>query len=363
MSESNASGRVQVRRKRSWEGSICVRGFNVIRRAFGFVAAAALLTACGGSPGQNGVPSPAAPGITMLRTPGTASRSADALQPAATAKHGSRVDPAAAARPLLYAAGDVSSYVLTTNGKVIGNITQTATGTCSDKNGDVFFTTLNSILEFAHGGTTPIASYAVPGNAYSCSVDPTTGDLAAVVFCVTGCGDSVVVLTTPGMKVQQYSIASLPSLLYVTYDAGGNLYVDGYSASQFGLAELPAGGTAFQPITVNQNIQYAGQIQWDGQYIAVTTTITPVVEQLQVTGSTASVVGTVQLYGVGPRSTQSWLYRDKIIVPTGNGRARSTNILFWKYPTGGYPVREITGFIGKGHAEITGVTISQAPKT
>lgn len=363
MSESNASGRVHVRRNRSSEGSICVRVFNVVRRACGIVAATALLTACGGSPDQNGAPSPAVPGTTMLRASGNSSLSSGATQHAAAAKRGSRIDPAAAARPLLYAAGDVSSYVLTTNGKVVGNITQTGIGTCSDKNGDVFFTTLNSILEFAHGGTTPIASYAVPGNAYSCSVDPTTGDLAAVVFCVTGCGDSVVVLTTPGMKVQQYSISSLPSLLYVTYDSTGNLYVDGYSSSVFALAELPAGGTAFQPITVSQNIQYAGQIQWDGQYIAVTTIITPVVDQLQVTGSTASVVGTIPLYGVGPRSTQSWLYRDKIIVPTGSGRARSTNIDFWKYPTGGYPVREITGFIGKGHAEITGVTISQPPKT
>ena len=82
----------------------------------------------------------------MLRTSGTASHSATAMQLAGTAKRGSRIDPATSARPLLYAAGDVSSYVLTTNGKVIGNITQTALGTCSDKNGDVFFTTLNSIL-------------------------------------------------------------------------------------------------------------------------------------------------------------------------------------------------------------------------
>ena len=246
------------------------------------------------------------------------------MQAAATAKRGSRIDPATAARPLLYAAGDVSSYVLTTNGKVIGNITQTAVGTCSDKNGDVFFTTLNSI-EFAHGGTTPSLRTRFPVTRTPVRVDPTTGDLAAVVFCITGCGDSVVVLTTPGRKVQQYSISSLPSLLYVTYDTNGNLYVDGYSSSVFGLAELPAGGTAFQPITVNQSIQYAGQIQWDGQYIALTTTINPVVEQIQVTGSTASVVGTTQLYGVGPRSTQSWLYRDKIIVqPEAGARARPT---------------------------------------
>ncbi len=303
----------------------------------------------------------------MLRAPGDArapggARSPGAMQHLLSAKGRSRIDPALAGRALVYAAGDVSSYVFTTNGKLIGNITQTGISTCSDRNGDVFFTEVNSIIEFPHGGTTPIASYAVPGTAYSCSVDPITGNLAAVVFCVTGCGESVVVLTTPGMKPQQYSDGALPQMLYCAYDDQGNLYVDGYSGSEFGLAELPAGGSALRNLTVSQNIQYAGQIQWDGQYLAVTTTIAPAVEQLQVTGSAATVVGTTELYGVGPRTTQTWLYHHKILVPTGHGRARATDIIFWKYPTGGYPIRDFAHFISKGHAEITGVTVSVPPK-
>ncbi len=360
MSESSASERVQVRWKRNEEGSECVRLLSLTRRFIGFGAIVAVLTACGGSQGQSAVPSPAAPG-GMLRA--QTGGSPGAMQRSPSGKHSSRIDPAASGRTLIYAGGDQRSFVFTTDGKLIGNITQTALGTCSDENGDVFFTGVNSIVEFAHGGTTPIASYAVPGTAYSCSIDPVTGDLAAVVFCLTGCGESVVVLTTPGMLPQSYSDSTMPSLLYCAYDNSGNLFVDGYASSQFGLAELPAGGNALQNITVDQNIQFAGQIQWDGQYIAVTTTIHPAIEQVQVTGSTATVVGTTELYGVGPRSTQSWIYRDKIIVPTGNSRARSTNILFWKYPAGGYPVRTITGFIGKGHAEVTGVTVSVPPKS
>jgi hypothetical protein len=341
-----------------------VRTSSLIRRAFGLCAAAAILASCGQSQNQGGVLSTTAPGA-ILRAASDSLRSPSNQGRAAAGKRKSGIDPAAAAgRTLLYAAGDVSSYVFTTDGKVVGNITQTAIGACSDKNGDVFFTGVNSIIEFAHGGTTPIASYAVPGTANSCSIDPTTGNLAAVVFCLTGCGESVVVLTTPGMQVQSYLDSALPSLLFCTYDTNGNLYVDGYSGSQFGLAELPAGGSALQTITLSQNIQYAGQIQWDGQYIAVTTTIHPAIEQVQVTGSTGSVVGTTQLTGVGTRATQSALYRDKVAVPTGTkSRARSTNILFWKYPVGGYPVRTFTGFIGKGHAEITGVAFSLPPKT
>ena len=272
------------------------------------------------------------------------------------------MDPAVAGRTLLYGAGDVSSYVFTTGGQVVGNIAEIALSTCSDRNGDVFFNKVNSIVEYAHGGTTPIASYPVPGTANSCSVDPITGDLAAVVFCISGCGDSLVVLTTPGKKPQSYTDSALPSLLYCAYDSSGNLYVDGNSGSQFGLAELPAGSTALRTISVNQNIQFAGQRQWDGQYLAVTTAIHPAVYQIQPTGSTASVVGMTSLDGVGPRSTQSWIYRNKIAVPNGVVRARSTDILFWKYPQGGKPIRKFEHFIGKGHAEITGVTVSYPPQ-
>ncbi|HET6276819.1 MAG TPA: hypothetical protein VFE16_12885 [Candidatus Cybelea sp.] len=338
-----------------------MKRWSFTRRMFGVCAAAVTLAACGGSQMQNGMLSP---DIAQAPhgAPGDGLGSANAMAHSSSRKGRSWMDPAAASRTLIYGAGDVSSYVFTTGGQVIGNIAEIALSTCSDRNGDVFFNKVNSIVEYAHGGTTPIASYGVPGTAYSCSVDPTTGDLAAVVFCESGCGDSVVVLSTPGKKILSYSDSALPSLLYCAYDSSGNLYVDGYSGSQFGLAELPASGTALATITVNQNIQFAGQIQWDGQYLAVTTIIHPAVDQIQVTGSTATVVNTTELKGVGPRSTQSWIYRNKIAVPTGVVRARSTEILFWKYPQGGSPVRVFTHFIGKGHAEITGVTVSEPPK-
>lgn len=345
-----------------------MRSFCAFRNVLGCVAAAALIAACDASRTQNGIPQgnvvQAPSGLLGdgLHPSDAAARSTNAAAGSASRKGRSWIDPAVVGRTLVYGAGDESSYVFTTGGKVVGSIAEIALSTCSDRNGDVFFNKVNSIVEYAHGGTTPIASYPVPGTAYACSVDPTTGDLAAVVYCLSGCGDSLVVITTPGRRPQSYTDIALPSLLYCAYDPSGNLYVDGYSGSQFGLAELRAGSTALQTIAVSQNIQYAGQIQWDGQYLAVTTTIDPAVYQIQVTGSTASVVGTTELYGVGPRSTQSWIYRNKIAVPNGIVRARSTDIVFWKYPQGGNPIRDFGHFIGKGHAEITGVTVSEPPK-
>ena len=106
--------------------------------------------------------------------------------PAPAGRPGSWMASDAGRQPLVYAGGDVASYVFSLrSGKVVGSIAETSFGTCSDSNGDVFFTQVKRIVEYAHGGLTPIASFAVPGTAFSCSVDATRGDLAAVVFCLS----------------------------------------------------------------------------------------------------------------------------------------------------------------------------------
>jgi hypothetical protein len=54
-------------------------------------------------------------------------------------------------------------------------------GLCADKAGDIFIPSagLAEIFEYAHGGTSPIATLSdQDGEAHACSVDPTTGNLA-----------------------------------------------------------------------------------------------------------------------------------------------------------------------------------------
>ena len=65
-------------------------------------------------------------------------------------------------------------------------------GECVDGAGNVFVTNSfkGQILEYAHGGTTPIATLSDP-NQYpiDCAVDPTTGNLAVTnYFAKTGPG-------------------------------------------------------------------------------------------------------------------------------------------------------------------------------
>lgn len=325
--------------------------------------AVSMLAACGGgAQTQSGAPFGTLPnGNAAARANGTPAAQRELLR-----RHAGRhswMAPGARGRPLFYAGGDESSFVFASSGKVVGQIAETAFGTCSDRNGDVFFTQVQQIVEYAHGATSPKAIFTAPGTVYACSVDPTTGNLAAVVFCLSGCGTEISVWSAPGDPVETYADSSLPSLLYCAYDKLGNLFVDGYSGSIFGLAEIPAGGSGFTNFTVSQNIQFAAQIQWDGTYVAVETKDSPTIYQLQLYGSTATVVGSTTLSGVGTRATQSWIFGDKVAVPTAPGTKRAIEILFWKYPAGGYPVKSFTGFIGKGHAMLDGVTYSRPPKS
>ena len=65
-------------------------------------------------------------------------------------------------------------------------------GECVDEKGDVFILNFDgeSIVEYAHGGTAPIATLNDPGEKPSgCSVNPATGDLAVTNFSGTGSAD------------------------------------------------------------------------------------------------------------------------------------------------------------------------------
>jgi hypothetical protein len=266
-------------------------------------------------------------------------------------------------RPLIYAGGDEASYVFTfPEGKLVGSIAETSFGTCSNPNGDVFFTQVGSIVEYAHGGTTPIATFSVPGSAYSCSIDPATGKIAAVVFCTTKCSGDEVVLLAPLEPPKIYKDRALRSLLFCAYDASGNLFVDGYNGSQFGLSELPKLGRRFASVTLNKTIPFGAQIQWDGQHLAIETIEQPAIYRVSVSGSNGRIVREVHLTGVGGRATQSWIEHGKIAVPTGPGNKRAIEILFWNYPAGGMPIRTFKGFIGGGHQMIDGVTFSVPPR-
>ena len=262
---------------------------------------------------------------------------------------------------LLYAGGNRESYVLSySDGTLVGTIDRPSFGVCSDSNGNVYMTGVGSVAEFAYGQTTPFATANVPGTAYSCSVDPTTGDLAVVVFCTSGCTDEVAIFPSLASPPQFYQTSALTQMLFCGYDAGGNLFVDGYAKQHFGLVELPAGGSTFSPISVSQSINVPGQVQWVDQYLTVEDAYNPVIYRFSISGSAATTVGRTQLYSIGRRAGQSWIGQGMVVVPTGRNSKRATALGAWLYPHGGKRLNVIKGFLTM-HKQITGVAITTPP--
>jgi hypothetical protein len=221
-------------------------------------------------------------------------------------------------------------------------------------------TGVGSVAEFAYGQTVPFATASVPGTAYSCSVDPVSGDLAVVIFCTSGCGDEVAIYTNLNYPPQFYQSSYLTQMLFCGYDGSGNLFVDGYSKQKFALAELPAGGATFSQISVDQAINDPGQVQWDGTYLSVEDTYRPTIYQFAISGSAATAVSNTRLHQVGRRAAQSWLGAGIVAVPTGPHGKRPVEIGVWTYPHGGQPLSILKGFVAN-HKQINGVTMSVLP--
>ncbi|MGA2760139.1 MAG: hypothetical protein ABSF08_07485, partial [Candidatus Cybelea sp.] len=148
----------------------------------------------------------------------------------------------------------------------------TPTGLCADEQGDVFVTEEdnvsgeapgNRIVEFAHGGTSPIANLTDSDFPWSCSVDPTTGDLA-----VTNWVNDTVAIYPNAQGNPTYIATSLSQTYWAAYDNDGNLFVSGNTGpSSYGLAELPSGSGTFRKVSLNESIGIDA-LQWtDGDLI------------------------------------------------------------------------------------------------
>lgn len=99
-------------------------------------------------------------------------------------------------------------------------------GVCTDAAGDVWYVIGEEVLEFAHGGTTPIATLHAPSNfAQSCAVNPTDGTLAVgIVVVQSGIGSIALFAHAKG---QPKIVQGLSEIFFLTYDSKGNLFGDG----------------------------------------------------------------------------------------------------------------------------------------
>lgn len=279
--------------------------------------------------------------------------------------HGdSWISPEARGRDLVYALGGCAGTCIlaypkgTLVGAIPGYISRYFGAVCSDSGGNVFLSDNSTVFEFAHGGTTPIATFSLPGTqALGCSVDPMTGDLA-VVFNV-----SSVAVFSPG-SATPVVLSALIDAHYCGYDNSGNLFVDGYDGQKYSLSELPKDGTAFEKLSLDQSVGQPGQVQWDGEHLSYESVGSgqETISQLSVSGSSVTVFGQTVLRGVRRRLEQSWIYKNVVVVPYGNFGPNARNVGIWKYPTGGAPTNRITKFdsYNRKMFDFFGATVSVA---
>lgn len=107
--------------------------------------------------------------------------------PTASLKHATHgnswIQPHSTSGDLLYATGGCGgTCVLSYPGlKLVGELSDGGSAICADSRGNVFLPKDTEVVEFAHGGASPVTTLTFPGYlAVGCSVDPTTNNLAVV---------------------------------------------------------------------------------------------------------------------------------------------------------------------------------------
>ena len=200
----------------------------------------------------------------------------------------------------------------------------------------------NEIVEYAVGRERPIKPIktltVTGGEPSDCTIDPTTGDLA-----VTLEGTSSVIIFAKGSGSGQVITDKLYDTLSSTYDATGNLFVNGYADSKLkpALAELPKKHAQFKLLSFSNKLAYGGlgALRWDGTYLAMhEPPYVNVIYRYRASGTTAKLEGVVN--GIATDCGRFWFWTQAGLlfcpVWTDGGY-----VLVYDYPAGGDPIAQL----------------------
>lgn len=338
-----------------------------------FGAAALLLAACSGATQSQLTPSgnTTAPGMAGLpRTLAMRMASSSGISPAARSNHKASwmSRSAARVRPLLYSSNALTNEVdvYAVNGKsntLLGQLTgfNEPYGLCSDASGNVYVTNLmgNNILEYAHGGTSPIKTLSDSyGEPNGCAVSPKTGDLAVTNFEGGPSGQGSLVVYAGGSgSGTLYSVGSNSLVWAPVYDSRGALFFETQDQSSRAVTvfKLPHGKPALETISMPSGVTIYSPsgATWDGKYLGVTDEdyengLDEGLYRVSIHGTTATLVSQIEY-------TDSCYYSFSLVVQPiiwkgyligGNFFCyyNSTYHLdYWNYLMGGNPVKYIDG--------------------
>lgn len=267
-------------------------------------------------------------------------------------QHRSWVAPGSVSQDLLYVSDEGTNDVYIYSwpqGKLVGTLTGISypQGECVDKAGNIFVTSIgvnlrSHIYEYAHGGTKRVAKLNdLDVYPHGCAVDPTTGNLAVTnLENVRGGPGNVAIYKHARRLLGYYQAPEKYYYFFCGYDQAGNLFADagGNISNEYGLTELPAGGTTMIDVSLNQTIYYPGAVQWDGRYVAVGDTAANEIYQFRLSGSSGTLAGATRLGGASD-VLQFWIEKGTV----AGANAGSATVMYWKYPAGGKATQTITG--------------------
>lgn len=277
---------------------------------------------------------------------------------------------------------DVYVYEYKT-GRAVGKLTgfDSPYGQCVDANGDIWITNYSgrTVVEYAHGGTSPLKKLTTNGHSIGCSVAP-QGDLTvANITTPSGAGDLQVWKNASGSP----SNYSNPQYCYYLWppgdDSDGNVFVETNAAAY--VCELYYGGSQglMQGNSVfgdyHATINFPGSAMWDGQYLTFTdqeyggARTTAIYQAVELASGGLIVVGTtvlsdrchmadsdvVEPFIVGASNTPVNEEQGTMVV--GGNLSCKHRFDYWAYPAGGNPAKTLQS----APEEPYGASVSIAP--
>ncbi|MGA9017552.1 MAG: hypothetical protein WB438_01245 [Candidatus Cybelea sp.] len=316
-----------------------------IRYAQSYCVAAAMLAGCGGTQPPIGAPGP----ISQTSTVATHSDSGK-----------SWMLPEAKSENLLYvsnSSGDVSIYRYQQR-NLVGVLTgfMLPLGECVDKTGNVYIVDFRAqtISEYAHGGTEPIAAIDdSPYRPYGCAVDGRGGNLAIANYEEDYSGKGNVAVYVHATGSPAYYTATFSHYQSCAYDNEGNLLTTDGFASGSDFAWLPKNGKKLVNIEVkggsSEEGGFAGvqSIVWDGKDFVIDTSLGggSAIYRISIKNKRGRTVGTTYLGGSAGTLGQLAIYNGNsqgAQVVGGGGETSGSLVDYWKYPSGGSPFAQIT---------------------
>ncbi|HEV3089990.1 MAG TPA: hypothetical protein VGX91_00955 [Candidatus Cybelea sp.] len=314
----------------------------------GATAALAILSACGGSSAV--APSTAALNVTYIgRTLSVNGRPVTAARLSALPTYATMLPEAKKSKDYEYVINDYGSYASIFNypksTKQIGTINDVGGQGCTNTlygygKKIIWIVAGQSQIEEFQVPSKPLKTLSV--NYYfpsSCAMD-SSGDLAVGILYASGAGGGDVVIFKNASGSGKVYTTPLDEEFFDGYDNAGNLFADGFTGdrSGFALVELPKGSTKFVTIQTSNSVDFPGSVQWDGTYLTIFDQDTDDIYQYTVSGTTATLKGTVTLSGASD-CAQTWIVKGLVYCgDAGNGDGE-----IYKYPAGGSPTAVFSG--------------------